>query len=122
MTPSHQQKPTAAGSPSFAVAELQVVPNSEATPVQLTPSQQGQAPVFVTVPCQISTIEFSPSFEIASVVLDSNSKQVFVQLPGANPSSGERAPIFEIGNLQLGESGEIALIELNLVGHGPTVT
>ena len=34
MTPS-QQKPTTVGSPSFAVAGLQLVPNFEATPVQL---------------------------------------------------------------------------------------
>ncbi len=122
MTPSRQQKPTAVGSPSFTVEGSQLVPNFEGTSVQLTPSQQAKASVLVTVPFEINTIEFSPSFEIASVVLDSNSKQVSVQLPGANPSSGERAPIFEIGNLQLGESGEIALIELNLVGHGPTGT
>src|SRR5438876_810740 len=122
MTPSRQQKPTAVGSPSFMVEGSQLVPNFEGTSVQLTPSQQAKASVLVTVPFEINTIEFSPSFEIASVVLDSNSKQVSVQLPGANPSSGERAPIFEIGNLQLGESGEIALIELNLVGHGPTGT
>src|SRR6184192_1541138 len=122
MTPSRQQKPTAVGSPSFMVEGSQLVPNFEGTSVQLTPSQQAKASVLVTVPFEINTIEFSPSFEIASVVLDSNSKQVSVQLPGANPSSGERGPIFEIGNVQLGESGEIALIELNLVGHGPTGT
>jgi Flp pilus assembly protein TadD len=120
MTPSHQQKPTAVGSPSFMVEGSQLVPNFDGTSVQLTPSQQAKASVLVTVPFEINTIEFSPSFEIASVVLDSNSKQVSVQLPGANLSSGERAPIFEIGNLQLGESGEIALIDLNLVG--PTAT
>src|SRR5947207_1242304 len=59
MTPS-QQKPTTVGSPSFAVAGLQLVPNFEATPVQLTLSQQGQPAVFVTVPCQVSAIELSP--------------------------------------------------------------
>src|SRR5439155_818593 len=101
---------------------VQLTFSFEVASVQLTPSQQAKASVLVTVPFEINTIEFSPSFEIASVVLDSNSKQVSVQLPGANLSSGDRAPIFEIGNLQLGESGEIALIELNLVGHGPTGT
>src|SRR6266403_705904 len=114
MTPS-QQKPTAVGSPSFAVAGLQLVPNFEATPVQLTPSQQGQASVFVTVPFQITTIEFSPSLEIASVVLNSNSKQVFVQLPGTGPSPSEGAPMFEIVNLQMSESGDIGMMQLNLL-------
>jgi hypothetical protein len=80
-----------AGMPSFAVAGLQVVPNSETAPVQLTPSQQGRASVFITVPFQISTLEFSPSFETASVILNSNSKQVVVQLPGAGPGPVEGA-------------------------------
>jgi Flp pilus assembly protein TadD len=121
MTPS-QQKPTTVGSPSFAVAGLQLVPNFEATPVQLTPSQQGQAAVFVTVPFEITTLEFSPSLEIASVVLNSNSKQVFVQLPGTGPSPSEGAPMFEIVSLQMSESGDIGMMQLNLLGHGPDRT
>jgi len=116
LTPSQQQKPTATGSPSFAVAGLQLVSNFEAAPVQLTPSQQGQASVLVTASFQIATIEFSPSFEIASLVLNSTSKQVAVQLPGA---SSEVAPMFEIANLQLTGGGEIGMLQLNLLGHGP---
>jgi Flp pilus assembly protein TadD len=116
--PSQQQRPSMAGMPSFAVAGLQVVPNSETAPVQLTPSQQGRASVFITVPFQISTLEFSPSLEIASVILNSNSKQVVVQLPGAGPGAVEGAPMFEIANLELNEAGEIAMMQLNLLG-GP---
>ena len=118
VVPSQQQRPTMAGMPSFAVAGLQVVPNSETAPVQLTPSQQGRASVFITVPFQISTLEFSPSLEIASVILNSNSKQVVVQLPGAGPGPAEGAPMFEIANLELNEGGEIAMMQLNLLG-GP---
>ena len=118
LTPSQQQRPTATGSPSFTVAGLQLVSNFEAAPVQLTPSQQGQASVLVTAPFQIATIEFSPSFEIASLVLNSSSKQVSVQLPGAGPGS-EGAPMFEIANLQLTGGGEIGMLQLNLLGHGP---
>jgi Flp pilus assembly protein TadD len=118
MVPS-QQRPPVTGSSSVAVAGLQVVSNSEAAPVQLTPSQPGQATVFVTVPCQITTIEFAPSLEIASVVLNSTSKQVRLQLPGAGPSPREGAPTFEITNLQLGDSGDIAMMHLNLLGSGP---
>jgi tetratricopeptide (TPR) repeat protein len=118
VVPSQQQRPTMAGMPSFAVAGLQVVPNSETTPVQLTPSQQGRASVFITVPFQISTLEFSPTLEIGSVILNSNSKQVIVQLPGAGPGPAEGAPMFEIANLELGENGEIAMMQLNLLG-GP---
>lgn len=113
--PSQQQRPAMGGMPSFAVAGLQVVPNSETAPVQLTPSPQGRASVFVTVPFQISTLEFSPSLEIGSVTLNSNSKQVVVQLPGTGPGPAEGAPMFEIANLELNEGGEIVMMQLNLL-------
>jgi hypothetical protein len=115
MVPSQQQRPTPGGLPSFAVAGLQVVPNSETAPVQFTPSRQGRASVLITVPFQITTLEFAPSLEIASVILNSNSKQVAVQLPGAGPSPAEGAPMFEIANLELGEGGDIGMIHLNPV-------
>jgi tetratricopeptide (TPR) repeat protein len=115
MVPSQQQRPTPGGLPSFAVAGLQVVPNSETAPVQLTPSQQGRASVLITVPFQITTLEFAPSLEIASVILNSNSKQVAVQLPGAGPAPAEGAPMFEIANLELDEGGDIGMMHLNPV-------
>src|SRR5438876_2053123 len=115
MVPSQQHRPTPGGLPSFAVAGLQVVPNSETAPVQLTPSRQGRASVLITVPFQITTLEFAPSLEIASVILNSNSKQVAVQLPGAGPTPAEGAPMFEIANLELGEGGEIGMMHLNPV-------
>jgi Flp pilus assembly protein TadD len=114
MVPSQQQRPTPGGLPSFAVAGLQVVPNSETAPVQLTPSRQGRASVLITVPFQITTLEFAPSLEIASVILNSNSKQVAVQLPGAGPAPAEGAPMFEIANLELSE-GDIGMMHLNPV-------
>ena len=116
--PSQQQRPAMGGTPSFAVAGLQVVPNSETAPVQLTPSAQGRASVFITVPFQISTLEFSPTLEIGSVTLNSNSKQVVVQLPGTGPGPVEGAPMFEIANLELNEGGEIVMMQLNMLG-GP---
>jgi hypothetical protein len=118
LTPSQQQRPAVVGSPSFTVAGLQLVSDFAAAPLQLTPSQQSQTSVHVTAPFQIATVEFSPSFEIASIVLNSNSKQVSVQLPGAGgPIEG--APIFEIANLQLTGTGDIGMMQLHLVGHGP---
>ena len=89
---------------------------------ELDTSQQGRASVFITVPFQITTIEFSPSLEIASVVLNSNSKQVLVQLPGAGPSPAEGPPVFEIANLQLAERGEIGMMQLNLLGQSAKET
>ncbi|MEY2438736.1 MAG: hypothetical protein QOI34_121, partial [Verrucomicrobiota bacterium] len=115
LTPSQQARPTIVGSPSFTVGGLQLISNFEAAPVQLTPSQQ--ASVFVTAGFQIATVEFSPSFDISSIVLNSTSKQVAVQLAGAGTVEG--APMFEIANLQLGASGEIGLMQLNLLGQGP---
>ena len=117
--PSQQQRPIMG---SRSIAGLQLVPSVEATPIQLTPSQQGQAAVFVTVPCQISTIEFSPLFEIASVVLDSSSKQVLVQLAGAGPSPADGPRVFEIADLQLSEGGDAGMIQLNLLDQSSTET
>jgi hypothetical protein len=119
VVPSRQEKPMAGGSPSFATAALQFVPNLEAAPIWLTPSQQGQASVRVTAAFQISMIEFSPSLEISSIILNSNSKQVIVQLPGAPSSLAEAAPVFEIANLHLSDSGDnIGMMQLNLLGLG----
>ena len=117
MLPSKQQGPVANGSRSFAPAGLQVVPNFEASPVQLTPSQPAQATVFVTVPCEISIVELSPLFEIASVILNSSCKRVFVQLPGTHPRGEETVRVFEIANLELTEGGEISTMQLNLLGR-----
>ncbi|HUE49888.1 MAG TPA: tetratricopeptide repeat protein [Candidatus Dormibacteraeota bacterium] len=119
LTPSQQQRPTVVGSPSFTVGGLHLVSDFAAAPLQLTPSQQGQATVHVVVPFQIATVEFSPSFEISSIVLNSNSKQVSVQLPSAGGAVVEGAPVFEISNLQLTGSGEIGMMQLSLTGHGP---
>jgi hypothetical protein len=114
LTPSQQQRPTLGGSQSFTVGGLQLISNFEAAPVQLTPSQQ--ASVLVTSSFQIATVEFSPTFDISSILLNASSKQVAVQLAGQG--SIESAPMFEIGNLQLGAGGEIALMQLNLLGQG----
>jgi tetratricopeptide (TPR) repeat protein len=119
LTPSQQQRPSVVGSPSFTVGGLHLVSDFAAAPLQLTPSQQGQAAVHVVAPFQIATVEFSPSFEISSIVLNSNSKQVMVQLPTAAGTPVEGAPMFEISNLQLTGSGEIGMMQLNLVGQGP---
>jgi tetratricopeptide (TPR) repeat protein len=119
LTPSQQQRPSVVGSPSFTVGGLHLVSDFAAAPLQLTPSQQGQAAVQVVAPFQIATVEFSPSFEISSIVLNSNSKQVSVQLPSAGGAAVEGAPTFEISNLQLTGSGEIGMMQLNLLGQGP---
>ena len=68
---------------------------------------------------QIATVEFSPSFEIASIVLNSTSKNVSVQLPGAGPSAVEGAPVFEIANVQLAGNGEIGIMQLSAQGAAP---
>jgi len=113
---SQQQKPLAAGSPSFAIAGLQFVPGLRAAPIWLTPSQQGRASVKVRAAFEISAIQFSPSFEVASVILNPSSKRVRVQLPGVNSNTAEGAPVFEIANVQLTEGGDIRMMQLNLLG------
>ena len=119
LTPSQQQRPSVISSPAFNIAGLQLLSGTDAGAVQLTPSQQGQASVHVTGRFQIATVEFSPSFEIASIVLNSTSKSVSVQLPGAGPSAVEGAPVFEIANVQISPNGEIGMMQLNAQGAGP---
>jgi hypothetical protein len=41
-----------------------------------------------------------------------------MQLPGAGPSSIDSAPVFEIGNRQLGPGNELGLIQVT-PGGGP---
>src|SRR6202521_124895 len=119
LTPSQQQRPSVISSPSFNVAGLQLLSGADSGAVQLTPAQQGQASVHVTGRFQIATVEFSPSFEIRSIVLNATSKSVSVQLPGAGPSAVEGAPVFEIANVQLTGSGEIGMMQLNAAGAAP---
>lgn len=119
LTPSQQQRPSVISSPAFNVAGLQLLSGSDSGAVQITPSQQGQASVHVTGRFQIATVEFSPSFEIASLVLNATSKNVSVQLPGAGPSAVEGAPVFEIANVQITGNGEIGMMQLNAQGAAP---
>jgi len=119
LTPSQQQRPSVISSPAFNIAGLQLLSGSDSGAVQITPSQQGQASVHVTGRFQIATVEFSPSFEIASLVLNATSKSVSVQLPGAGPSAVEGAPVFEIANVQITGSGEIGMMQLNAQGAAP---
>ena len=118
LSPSGQQKPAVLTSPSFAISGLELVPGSGAAPVQLTPSHQEQASVHLTAEFQIAAIEFTSFFEIASIVLNSTSKKVSMQLPGAGPSSIDSAPVFEIENVELGPGNELGLIQVT-PGGGP---
>jgi len=113
LNPSQQQRPATLATPSFNVSGLQLVSGFESAPLQLTPSHQTQASVHLTAAFQITSVEVSPTFEIAGIILNSTSKTVAVQLPGA--SSVENAPMFEITNVQMASNGEIAMLQLNPV-------
>jgi tetratricopeptide (TPR) repeat protein len=115
LNPSQQQKPATLATPSFNISGLQLVSGFESAPLQLTPSHQTQASVHLTAAFQIMSVEFSPTFEIGGIILNSTSKTVAVQLPGAGASSVESAPMFEITNVQMASNGEIAMLQLNPV-------
>src|SRR5437764_554500 len=115
LNPSQQQRPATLATPSFNISSLQLVSGFESAPLQLTPSHQTQASVHLTAAFQITSVEFSPTFEIAGIILNSTSKTVAVQLPGAGASSIESAPMFEITNVEMASNGEIALLQLNPV-------
>jgi len=98
-------------SPSFAISGLELVSGSGAAPVQVTPSHQEQASVHLTAHFQIAAIEFTPLFEISSIVLNSSSRNVFMQLPGSGPSSIDSSPVFQIENVQLNGS-DLAMVQV----------
>jgi tetratricopeptide (TPR) repeat protein len=115
LNPSQEQRPATLATPSFNISGLQLVSGFESAPLQLTPSHQTQASVHLTAAFQITSVEVSPTFEIAGIILNSTSKTVAVQLPGAGASSVENAPMFEITNVQMADDGEIAMLQLNPV-------
>src|SRR5438034_3397137 len=115
VSPSQQQRPATLATPSFNISGLQLVSGFESAPLQLTPSHQTQASVHLTAAFQITSVEFSPTLEIAGIILNSISMTVAVQLPGAGASSVENAPMFEITNVQMASNGEIAMLQLNPV-------
>ena len=67
LNPSQQQKPATLATPSFNVSGLQLVSGFDSAPLQLTPSHQTQASVHLTAAFQITSVEFSPTFEIAGI-------------------------------------------------------
>jgi len=115
LNPSQEQRPATLATPSFNISGLQLVSGFESAPLQLTPSHQMQTSVHLTAAFQIASVEVSPTFEIAGIMLNSTSKTVAVQLPGAGGSSVENAPMFEITNVQMADDGEIAMLQLNPV-------
>jgi len=111
LSPSGREKPAVLSSPSFAISGLELVAGAGAAPVQLTPSHQEQASVHLTAHFQIAAIEFTPLFEISAIVLNSTSRDVFMQLPGSGPTSIDSAPVFKMENVQLNGS-DIGLIQV----------
>ncbi len=110
LSPSLQQKPAVRNSSAFAISGSEFVSGSGGAPVHLTPHHQDQASVHLTAEFQIGGIEFTPLFEISTIVLNAVSRRVSIQLPG--PGSVEGAPIFEIENVQLGPGNELGLIQV----------
>jgi hypothetical protein len=111
LSPSGREKPAVLSSPSFAISGLELVAGAGAAPVQLTPSHQEQASVHLTAHFQIAAIEFTPLFEISSIVLNAASREVFMQLPGSGPTSIDSAPVFKIENVQLNGS-DLGMIQV----------
>jgi hypothetical protein len=118
LAPSERDKSSIIGQRSFAVAGLHVGSNGEGAPIQVTPAQE--ASVLVTAGFQIASVEFSPSFELVWILLNSSGREVTVQLPGVR--SVEAIVRFEVVHLQLGSSGEIGMLQLNLLEQPATRT
>lgn len=106
------QKPTSDPGQSSAASTLEFVASAGDSPGELIPSRQSEASVRLTTQFKIAAIEFTPHFEISTIVLNSTSKKVSMQLPGTGPSTIDNAPVFEIENVQLASSQELGLIQV----------
>jgi hypothetical protein len=115
LAPSQRKRPTIGSRAFFGVAGLQLLSDFEAAPLQVTPCQQTS--VVVTGCFEIAGVEFSPSFKLGSIVLNSSANELAVQLPGAH--NVEAAVRFEVVYVQLGSSGEIGMMQLNRLDQGP---
>lgn len=111
LAPSQRERPSIAGPVNVPVAGLQVVSTPEAASIQVTPAQQ--ASVLVTAGFKIASVELSPSFELASMLLSSTEREVIVQLPRVQ--SAQDVVRCEIAHVQLGSSGKIGMLQLNVV-------
>jgi hypothetical protein len=117
LAPSAQQQPPAVlTSPSLGISGFKLVSTQGSGPVQLTPSHQEQTSVHLTAEFRIATIEFTPRFEIAAIVLNATSKKVSLQLPGSGPSSPDSAQVFEIDKVELAGGGDLALLQVTPAG------
>ena len=116
LVPSAQKKPAVISSSSFAVSRFELEPNSGIASVQLASSHQAGASVHLTASFQISAIEFSPGFGIAAIVLNSTSRDVSLQLPGAEPTI-EDAPVFAIEKIEMNGS-QLGLIQVTQRSSG----
>ena len=108
---SAQQGPVS--SESLAISKLEFVTRAGNAPVQLTPAHQSQVPVQLAMQFQIAAVEFSPTFEVDAIILNSTSKRASIQMPGAGSSRTDNPLIFQIENVQLGANNELGMIQVN---------
>ncbi len=121
LVPSGREKPAVLSSPSFAIFGFQLVSGAGTAFVQLTPSHQEQASVHLSAHFQIAAVEFTPLFEISSIVLKATTRNVFVQLPGSAPPS-TNAPGFEIESVELVANGTLGMIGVTSLDSGSHVS
>jgi hypothetical protein len=112
LVPTNHQPPPTSNRASLAIDTLKFVPGDGATRVQLTAEHQEQASVQLAAPFRIAAIEFSPRFEISTVILNASSNKVSMRLSGQTQSSTDDLAPYETQSVQLGPDGELALLEI----------
>jgi hypothetical protein len=112
LVPSGQQRPAILDSPTVSISGLELVSSEDSAPVQLRASHQEQASVHLTAEFRIAAIEFTSLFEISTIVLNSTSNRVTMQLPGSGRTPIESAPVFQIEQVQLGPGNELGMIRV----------
>jgi hypothetical protein len=117
LVPTAPRTPVRQLSPS-SVSALEFVSGKGDAPLQLTPLHPEQASVQLIVAFEIAAIEFTPSFEVATIILKASSTRVSMQLPGVGPSTIHDAAAFEIDNVQLGPGEELGMIRVTPARSG----
>ncbi len=117
LSPSDRQKPPVFSSSSFAVAGLELDEQSKIASVRFAHPNQGGTSLHLTAGFQIATIEFSSSFGIAAIVLNSTSRNVALQLPSAESNPTGNTLGFAIERVELNGS-QLGLIQVTQLGSG----
>jgi CheY-like chemotaxis protein len=102
---------------SFQIGGVAVVPADSDDRVQFTTAEATPMTVQLSANLKLTSIELSPAFDIAALILQASTRQVSVsvQTNGPTPAHVEPTALFTIGGVELDASGGVEQLILNPV-------